>query len=99
MAPAQRSFSLDNIPSGKLLLALLTGALLLTPVQALQLKATTIELAHPANGSVLRLPGQAVLLVSGHNHEFRWLSLVTMPTTALNKLLCRCRYSFFNRRL
>ena len=95
MAPLLRAFFLHNMSSGKLLAALLTSALLLPQAQALQLKATTFKLEHPANGSVVRLPGQPVLLVSGHNHEFRWLSWVDYAQNRTEQIALPEQVQFF----
>lgn len=95
MAQVQPYFSVYGIQSRKLLAAMLAGMLLSAPVQALQLKANTIKLEHPANGSVLRLPGQPVLLVSGHNHEFRWLSRVDYANNSTEQIALPAQVQFF----
>ncbi len=81
-----------TLATSSLLLACTLGAL---PAHALQLKATTIKLEHPANGSVLRMPGQPVLLVSGHNHEFRWLSRVDYANNSTEQIALPVQVQFF----
>ena len=93
MAPALRFFSVQNISSGKWLTVLLTGALLLTPAHALQLKATTVKLEHPANGSLLRMPGQPVLasivgkILSGTaSTVVRWAIIILFTAMGLQSM-------------
>jgi len=81
-----------TLASGSLLLA---SALSAMPANALQLKASTVKLEHPANGSVLRLPGQPVLLVSGHNHEHRWLSRIDYANNSTEQIALPEQVQFF----
>jgi hypothetical protein len=76
---------------------ILTSFWLAIPAHALELKAQTIKLEHPANGSVLRLQGQPVLLVSGHNHEFRWLSKVDYASGATEQIALPAQVQFFQQ--
>jgi hypothetical protein len=76
---------------------ILTSLGLAMPAHALTLKAQTIKLEHPANGSVLRLQGQPVLLVSGHNHEFRWLSKVDYASGATEQIALPAQVQFFQQ--
>lgn len=46
--------------------------------QAFEMEKVTIPLVHPANGSLLHLPEQQQLLVSGFNQYERWLTAVDL---------------------
>ena len=58
------------------LLALLCPAL----VQAFPMHKVTVPLGHPANGSILHLPEQRQLWVSGFSQYERWLTQVDLSS-------------------
>lgn len=72
--------------------------LILAPLAgAAELSVQTIKLEHPANGSVLKLKQQPVLLVSGHNVEHRWLSRVHLDDGSAKQLPILPQLQFFQQ--
>lgn len=88
-----------RLSTRRLRTVLLSMVLLSTalPLAAVEFQSQIIKLEHPANGSVLRLTGQPVLLVSGHNHEHRWLSWVDYQQNSATQIPIAPQAQFFQQ--
>ena len=64
---------------------------------AAELSVQQIKLEHPANGSVVKLKDRPLLLVSGHNVEHRWLSLVDLQNSQAKQIAIPKQLQFFQQ--
>ena len=64
---------------------------------AAELSVQQIKLEHPANGSVVKLKDRPLLLVSGHNVEHRWLSLVDVQSSQAKQIAIPRQLQFFQQ--
>ncbi|MEE2022982.1 FG-GAP repeat domain-containing protein [Alkalimonas mucilaginosa] len=65
--------------------------------EELTLERVQLQLEHPANGSLLKLPGQPYLLVSGFNQYQRWLSLINTVDFTVTQLEIPAAAQFFSK--
>lgn len=65
--------------------------------EELTLERVQLQLEHPANGSLLKLPEQPYLLVSGFNQYQRWLSLVDTKNFSVSGLPIPDNAQFFSK--
>lgn len=81
----------------KISVLLMTGLLSIGLLQAeeLILERVQLQLEHPANGSVMKLPEQPYLLVSGFNQYQRWLSLIDSDAYEVQPLAIPPSAQFF----
>jgi len=74
------------------LLALFSSSCFATSFQTQQVK-----LDHPANGHLLKLKDNPLLLVSGHNTEHRWLSQVELNSRQASQIAIPTTAQFFDQ--
>jgi hypothetical protein len=72
-------------------------ALLSTSCFAISFKTQQVKLDHPANGHLLKLKDNPLLLVSGHNTEHRWLSQVDLNSLQASQIAIPTTAQFFDQ--
>lgn len=60
-------------------------------------QAQQVKLDHPANGHLLKLKENPLLLVSGHNTEHRWLSQVDLNSLQASQIAIPTTAQFFDQ--
>ncbi len=78
-------------------LAALVATLVISaePLMASEFKQVQVQLAHPANGDSLFIPGAKALLQSGHSSDSRWLSWVDLTSNSAKQVPIPVQAQFF----
>ncbi len=71
--------------------------LLSTSCFATSFQTQQVKLDHPANGHLLKLKDNPLLLVSGHNTEHRWLSQVDLNSLQASQIAIPTTAQFFDQ--
>lgn len=87
-----KSFFPGVLSGTALCLTLLSSSCFATSFQTQQVK-----LDHPANGHLLKLKDNPLLLVSGHNTEHRWLSQVELNSRQASQIAIPTTAQFFGQ--
>jgi len=64
---------------------------------AASFQSRQIKLDHPANGHLLKLKDNPLLMVSGHNTEHRWLSQVDLTSSQASQIAIPTTAQFFDQ--
>jgi hypothetical protein len=89
--------SAKSIVPGMLSGAALGLTLLGSSCFATSFQTQHVKLGHPANGHLLKLKDNPLLLVSGHNTEHRWLSQVDLNSLQASQIAIPTTAQFFDQ--
>jgi len=89
--------SAKSIFPGMLSGAALGLTLLSSSCFATSFQTQHVKLGHPANGHLLKLKDNPLLLVSGHNTEHRWLSQVDLNSLQASQIAIPTTAQFFDQ--